>query len=182
MKAGDTDAFEEIYDRYWEKLLAAAVKRIHSEEDAKDIVQDLFILLWERRESLVIQKSLGAYLYTAIKHRVINYVKANVSKGDYLSTLASAIAAYENSPDEQVMSGDLEAFINDRIDQFSPRIKEVFLLSRNENLSVKEIATRLQVSDQTVKNQLTKAVKDLRLYIRGGATTLILVFALCCMD
>jgi RNA polymerase sigma-70 factor (ECF subfamily) len=84
---GNREAFNEIYERYWLKLYMASIKRIKSSDDAKDIVQDLFISLWMKRESLVINKSLSSYLYTAIKYKVINYIEANIVKNNYLSSL-----------------------------------------------------------------------------------------------
>ena len=174
MKEGNADAFEQIYERYWMKLYADAVRRVGSTEEAKDLVQDLFITLWAKRETIVIHKSLGAYLFTSIKHRILNYIKSNVVRNDYLHSLGNAIDQFDNSVEQNVTAEDLENFINKRIDDLSPRVKEVFLLSRNENLSVKEIAEKLNVSDQTVKNQLTKAVKDLRIYMGGSSTALSL--------
>jgi RNA polymerase sigma-70 factor (family 1) len=178
MKEGNADAFEQIYERYWEKLYAGAVKRVRSEAEAKDLVQDLFITLWSKRDTIVIQKSLAAYLFTSIRHRVLNYVKSNIVKGDYIEALSRVSDQFDNSADLKVISEDLEWFIDQRINDLSPRVKEVFLLSRNENLSVKEIAEKLNVSDQTVKNQLTKAVRDLRLFISGGSTALSFYFFL----
>lgn len=172
MKDGSSEAFDEIYERYWLKLYAEAFKRLRSEDDAKDLVQDLFITLWEKKEILVVTKSLGAYLFTSIKHRVLNFIAANAVKGNYLDSLSATIADYDNSSYERIISDDLQVFIDQRINDLSPRVKEVFLLSRNENLSVKEIATKLNVSDQTVKNQLTKALKDLRVGLGGISTTL----------
>lgn len=172
MRDGNSKAFDEVYERYWLKLYVEAFKRLRSEDDAKDLVQDLFITLWARKQTLVVNKSLGAYLYTSIKHRVLNFIAANAVKGDYIDSLSVTIADYDNSSYERIISDDLQLFIDQRIDNLSPRVKEVYLLSRNENLSVKEIAAKLNVSDQTVKNQLTKALKDLRISISDISPTL----------
>jgi RNA polymerase sigma-70 factor (family 1) len=165
IRAGRRDAFNEIYDRYWLKIFTAAVKRVRSRDDAKDLVQDLFFTLWTKRESLVVNTSLSAYLFTAIKYKVINYIESNIVKENYLRSLDAVLIDYDNSANEAIMSRDLEEFLDDRINDLSPKVKEVFQLSRNENLSIKEIAERLHLSDQTVKNQISKALKILRVHL-----------------
>ncbi len=173
MKEGSSEAFDEIYERYWLKLYCEAYRRLRSEDDAKDLVQDLFFTLWIKKEVLVVKKSLGAYLFTAVKHRILNFIAANAIKAEYLESLSMVIRNSENSQYDKIIADDLEVFLDRRINNLSPKVKEVFLLSRKENLSVKEIAIKLNVSDQTVKNQLTKALKDLRSYIESISTTFL---------
>lgn len=172
IRNGDAEAFDEVYDRYWLKLYAEAARRVRSEDDAKDVVQDLFITLWEKRESIEIRNSLAAYLFTAIRNRILNYIKANIVKGDYLDTLAATIHRFDHPADAQAISDDMDSFIDQWINHLSPRVKQIFMLSRRENLSIREIAQKLSLSDQTVKNQLGKAVSDLRRYVGRGAAGL----------
>ena len=165
MKAGHRHAFNEIYERYWFRLYTAAVKRLISRDDAKDIVQDLFCSIWVKRDSLVISTSLSAYLFTAIKYRIINYIESNITKAAYLSSLDRAVMDYDNSANEAIIGRDLEAFLESGIKTLSPNVKKVFELSRKEHLSVREISERLHISDQTVKNQISKALKVLRVHL-----------------
>lgn len=165
MKQGRREAFNEIYERYWLKLYVAAVKRLRSREDAMDIVQDLFISFWMKREGLVINTSLSSYLLAAIKYKAINHIQSNIVKRNYLGSLHGAHLDFDNSTHETICKNDLEVFINSKIAHLSPKVKEVFELSRKENLSVTEIAQRLHTSDQTVKNQLSKALKILRIHL-----------------
>ena len=165
VKKSDKQAFDEIYERYWFKMYLAAVKRIKSDENAKDLVQDLFVSLWARRDTLVINNSLQAYLYQAIKFKIINYIEANVVKSNYLKSLDKFAFEYDDSTSESIVCNDLEQFIEAEINNLSPRVKEVFEMSRKERLTNVEIAQKLNVSEQTVKNQISKAIKTLKLHL-----------------
>ena len=171
MRRGHSQAFKEIYDRYWLKIFTVALKRVRSRDDAKDLVQDLFFTLWMKRDCLVISTSLSAYLFTAIKYKVINHIESNIVKENYLHSLDKALIDYDNSSNENIISRDLERLLDRRIDNLSPKVKEVFVLSRRENLSIKEIAERLHLSDQTVKNQISKALKALRVHLSDITAT-----------
>ena len=165
MKAGHRHAFNEIYERYWFRLYASAVKRLISRDDAKDLVQDLFCSIWIKRDSLVISTSLSSYLFAAIKYRVINHIESNITKESYLSSLDRAVVDYDNSVNESIIVRDLEACLESGINTLSPNVKKVFELSRKEHLSVREISEKLHISDQTVKNQISKALKVLRVHL-----------------
>jgi len=180
MKQGDRLAFNEIYERYWLKLYTAAIKRMRSKDDAKDLVQDLFFSLWMKRDSLVIKSSLSAYLLTAMKYKVINYIESNLVKEDYLNSLQNALIDYDNSTNEEIIGRDLESFIDSRMNVLSPKVREVFELSRKENLSVREISEKLHVSDQTVKNQISKAIKILKLHLSEASALFPLILSLYC--
>lgn len=153
----------------------AAVKRIKSKEDAKDLVQDLFYSFWMRRDSFIMKTSLSSYLFTAIKYRVINYVESNIVKGNYLNSLDKASLDYDNSTTDGIMTEDLQQFLDAEINGLSPRVRIVFELSRKENLSIAEIAERLKISDQTVKNQIAKALKVLRVQLSDSSGAFLFV-------
>ena len=168
MKQGRREGFNEIYERYWLKLYIAAVKRLKSKDDAKDIVQDFFISFWMKRDSLTISSSLSSYLFAAIKYKVINQIQSNIVKRNYLNSLNESLTDYDNSTNETLSKNDLEVFIDLKVAHLSPKVKEVFELSRKENLSINEIAAKLHTSDQTVKNQLSKALKILKVHLANA--------------
>jgi len=128
-------------------------------------VQDLFASLWLKRETIEIRQTVAAYLFTAIKYKVINYIESHIVRENYLKVLKKTVEDYDNSTNEKIYSHDLQNCIDQGINTLSPKVKEVFELSRNENLSIKEIASKLNVSDQTVKNQISKALKTLKLHL-----------------
>lgn len=168
MKEGRREAFNEIYERYWLKLYIAAVRRLRSKDDAKDLVQDFFISFWMKRDTLIINSSLSSYLFAAIKYKVINQIQSNIVKRNYLNSLNESLIDYDNSTNETISKNDLEVFIDQKVSSLSPKVKEVFELSRKENLSINEIAAKLHTSDQTVKNQLSKALKILKVHVANA--------------
>jgi RNA polymerase sigma-70 factor (ECF subfamily) len=178
MRHDDGQAFHEIYDRYWFRLYVSTLKRLKSTEDAKDLVQDLFVSLWTKRHVIVIGKSLSSYLFAAAKYKVINHIEANIVKGSYLKSLESALSAGDTSTSETIIQQDLEQFAHLAISNLSPKMRQVFELSRRENLSNNEIAGRLNISEQTVKNQISKALKILRMRIGDISATLPFFIAL----
>ena len=178
MKHDDGQAFHGIYERYWLSLYISAVKRARSKEDAKDIVQDVFVSIWTKRHSLVISTSLSAYLFTAVKYKVINHIESNIVKGNYLKSLECAVSAHDPSTGEIIIQRDLEQFVHVAISNLSPKMRQVFELSRQENLSNNEIAGRLNISEQTVKNQISKALKILRMRISDISATFPFFIAL----
>jgi RNA polymerase sigma-70 factor (ECF subfamily) len=167
IKEGDRGAFDEIYERYWVKLYKTAFDRIKSIDEAEDMIQDLFIDLWMKRNSLIINISLSAYLFTAVKYKVINYIEANIVRHNYLQSLNKAIIDCDDSTNQSILCMDMERWINSEIQKLSPKVKRVFELSREENLTIREIAKKLNVSDQTVKNQIGKALKTLKVHLNN---------------
>ena len=169
-------AFERIYNQYSAELIAFAAKRLESLAEAKDILQDVFVDLWTRRSTLHIHTSLRAYLYTTMRYKVIDHIRRNV-RGEYYARMVESIAIQsDNSTLEQILYEDMNALVESEIDKLPGRTREVFLLSRYQHLTIREIAEEMQVSEQTVKNQLTTALHRLRPALGGIITTLVLLF------
>lgn len=153
----------------------SAYKRIKSTEDCRDLVQDLFATLWLKRDVLEIKQNVSSYLFTSIKYKVINHIESLIVRENYFRSLSKVAEDYDNSTGESIFSKDLEQSLQKGINSLSPKVKEVFELSRNENLSIKEIALKLNVSDQTVKNQISTALKTLRLHLNQLLSVLVLL-------
>ncbi|WP_143307901.1 RNA polymerase sigma factor [Chitinophaga vietnamensis] len=162
LKSDNNAAFNAIYDRYSKMLYLFIYSKLDAGEISKDVLQDLFISLWEKRHSLVLKESLKSYLYQAARHKIIDIYRKNATYRKYLQQLIEHFDAQPHSISETVdykaRTQDLFAAIN----HLPERMKEIFVLSRFENLSVEQIATHLGLSQQTVKNQITKALKILR--------------------
>lgn len=176
IKGGDRSAFNEIYQRYWFKLYKKAFERIKSRDEAEDMIQDLFIDFWMKRETLIINVSLSAYLFTAIKYKVINYIEANIVRNNYLKSLNNAVMDYDDATNQSLICRDTERWMDLEIQKLPPRVKRVFELSRQENLSIKEIAQKLEVSDQTVKNQIGKALKTIKVHLNNISVGFFIIF------
>ena len=163
MATNDQAAFTLLYRRYWEPLFVTTVKVIGSKEDAADIVQEVFISLWNRRRDLSLTSTLGAYLQTSVKYKAINYIEKNITRRNYLKTLGDLEAA-SPAPSAEVLlqTKEVRELIQSVIGNMPPKMREVYQLSRQEHLSHKEIAARLGISDETVKKHIQHALQLLK--------------------
>lgn len=170
---GDKEAFTMLYRRYWESLLTTAAKALRSRSDAADLVQDVFLSIWNRRHNLSITGSLAAYLQTSVKYKAINYIEKNITRRDYLALLTDMLANYQ-LPDveSQLQIKELQRVIQSAVDQMPLKMREVYLLSRQHHLSHKEIAERLGISDETVKKHIQHALQLIKATISKNATSL----------
>jgi len=164
LKSGDQLAYTEIYDRYILILLNHAYNKTRDREEAKDIVHEVFATLWARRENFNCQSNLSGYLYTAIRNNILNQVVHNDVKGKYLASIAQFI--YNNNSqiitDHLVREHQLSSIIEKEIAELPPKMREVFELSRKQHFSHKQIAEKLEISEQTVSKHVTNALRILR--------------------
>ena len=176
LKKGDKDAFTEIYQRYKWVLFLHALKRIGDREQAKDIIQELFTTLWDKRHELDLRSQLSGYLYTSVRNRVIKLYAHQQVKSDYITSLAASSLDESNCvTDHKVRQSSLAAIIENEINELPKRMREVFILSRKHNLSHKEIALQLGIEETTVKRQISNALKILRVKL-GLLVWLTMIF------
>jgi RNA polymerase sigma-70 factor (ECF subfamily) len=161
-KEGQRSAYEEIYHRYWALLYSHARKMVQSDEDAKDLIQDVFSVFWIDGPTLELQTTLSAYLYSIVRYKVFNLIDRKKVRSDYLSSLESYIKKNEYSGEYRVREKQMEELIEKEIAALPPKMREVFELSRKANLNYREIAEKLNISDNTVKKQMSNALKILR--------------------
>jgi RNA polymerase sigma-70 factor (ECF subfamily) len=157
------EAFDTVYNRYWEKLFLYIAKVIRDRDDAQDIVQEIFVSLWLRREELPRINSLSAYLFTAARYKGLSYIQANIHKSNYSESLSGFLTEQNYSPDQHQAAEELQSFINEGVASMPSKMRVVFSLSRTEGLSHKKIAEKLEISDKTVKKQISNALKHIRL-------------------
>lgn len=164
LRKDDRSAFTEIYNRYAKSLTNFAVSnyKLFDLTDASDVLHDLFAWLWTERRGIEITGSLKNYLFTAIRNRIIDHIRKNSSKLRYAAFLQALEESYAHSALQHLEAKDLKQFLENSLAKLSPRVQEIYNLSRKEHLSTKEIAERLGTSEQTVKNQLTTALNYLR--------------------
>lgn len=162
LKGGDESAFAEIYSRYAENMAGFACSKLYSLEDARDLIHDLFVKLWENRKQVAVSSNLKTYLYLLVRHRIIDKIRKNITREEYADGLKSLRYAYHNSIEQKIYLKELEDTIEKSLNELSPRVKEIYQMSRVEELSIKEIAEKLGLAEQTVKNQLSTALKHLQ--------------------
>lgn len=162
LKKGDQLAFTEIYSRYAEKLAGFAASKLYSLDDSRDLLHDLFVAFWENRDSLNIRSNLQSYLFTILRRRIVDKIRKNITREEYAVMLQSLTTPHYSTTEQQIAEKDLKQQIQNALNDLPPRVQEIYHLSREENLNTREIAEKLNLSEQTVKNQLTVALKHLR--------------------
>ncbi|HEY0176859.1 MAG TPA: RNA polymerase sigma-70 factor [Pedobacter sp.] len=166
IKAGNRDAFDELYNRLWSTLFGSAFNVFREREICVDIIQDVFVWFWEHRETWQLTSCKG-YLLTAVKFKIANYIRNNKVRDGFFEQMAKVqLHTEEESLNLEVQ--ELQAFIKSFSDQLPGRCREIFELSRYAHLSNKEIAAQLQVSEKTVENQITIALNKLRKKLGEG--------------
>lgn len=161
---GEMAAFEAIYKRYWRRLYLAAYQRIGMREACEEVIQDVFTGLWNNRHNVHIQ-CLQVYLHSAVRYRVIDHIHREMVR-KAISTEPGDMILAENRTEDDVLLEDLNGALQKEISKLPTRCQLVFKLSRENNLSIKQVAHQLGISEKTVENQLTKAVKLLRMNLR----------------
>lgn len=167
LKEGQVAAFDELYNRYWSKLYSQAYKRIGKSEIAEEIVQDFFTSLWINKETVQVYSTFSSYTYSAIRNLVFKYYQKEYNARKYEDAHKMSIVESDFSTEQLIELNDLKRALEQEVDSLPPKCKGVFNLSRKEYKSNKEIAAILEISEKTVENHITKALKVLRLSVRN---------------
>lgn len=180
MRNDDEAAFAEIYRRYSLMLISYSLKVIQEKEQTKDIVQEVFISIWKRRASLSLSGDLSHYLLKAVRNLSIRYIEKNITEKNFTKRLALFTQHLPSSPYNALEIQELEEKIEAAINNLPPKMKEIYYLSRYENLSYKEIANKLGIAETTVKKQVSNALHIIRNEIKGiqGAAIIYALFFL----
>jgi RNA polymerase sigma-70 factor (family 1) len=160
--ASDPLAFEELYNRYASLLYKYAAARVAHPEDAEEIIQNLFLWLWEKREELIHVYPVKPYLYGAVRHRVADHLAHRAVRHKYRQHILAFERTSDNTTEAIMNVNDLEAIIEQRIATLPANCQTAYRLSRQEQLSIVEVAKRMKLSTGTVENYITQALKQLR--------------------
>lgn len=164
LKQDDEGAMQIILQRYWEPLYKMAAHTLEDLGACEDIVQEVFINIWESRERLNFKHSLKAYLFASVRYEVFRQVKQKIIQNSRISKHSFTDIELFN-PQNKLEYDELMQHIEKIVNRLPDRCREVYQLSRNEQLSHKEIADKLQLTPKTIENQLTIALRRIRLGI-----------------
>lgn len=178
VKVGNEQAFAEFFARYWPPMFLHAMRMLRDEAICQDALQEVFLAFWHRAPHLPADTRVEAYLYRMIRNRVVKTIADEKQRTDLLADFIRTASMEEAPSDARVNEADLIALINDEVSKMPARMREVFYLSRNENLSHREIAERLGISGHTVKAQLNNALR--RIKGRIGIYFFLLYFSNLC--
>lgn len=162
LQDGNKLAFEEIYERFNGLLYIYACKMIADREDARDIVQEIFVYLWSN-PSIQIKTQLSSYLYTAVRYKIFDWFDKNKSRSNYLQSLEDFAQQGAYVTDDYIREKEFASLIEKEVSLLPPKMRVIFEMSRQQHLSQKEIAEILHLSDKTVKKQMSNALRVLRL-------------------
>ncbi len=172
IKAGDESAFQALFDKYYKSMCYAAYKVLPDEHKSKDFAQEVFLTLWRKKETVTIHTSLHAFLRRAVVNKTIDYIRAQRLNFEEIPD----IGADESQKNDAMEFKELKDLIHYTADQLPTRCRLVFFMSRFEELSHKEIAAKLDISEKTVENQITKALKVLRVAVAQHLKTPRIIF------
>lgn len=162
LKESDRNAFTEIFNRYHGALYVHALKRLQDREECRDLVQDLLTTLWAKRHELELKNTLSGYLYMSVRNRIFDLLARKRINDVYISSIQLYETKEHNLTDALARQNQLATIIDKEISELPLRTREIFELSRKGFLSHKEIASRLNISEQTVKTTVNNALKTLR--------------------
>ncbi|WP_353130327.1 RNA polymerase sigma factor [Parapedobacter pyrenivorans] len=162
IQSGDKEAFALVYELYFDVLFAHGMGMLHDDEQVRDAIQEVFVQMWNRREDLDITVSLSAYLYASTRYGVLKVIRRSKNYDRYLNHLQAVSLATSVPADTRVREMELAQAIERNIAALPHKMREVFELSRLQGLSHREIAALLQISEHTVKRQISNALSILR--------------------
>lgn len=161
-KQGDSHAYDEIYYRYWAILFRHARKMLQDSEEAKDLIQDVFSAFWISGQEVVLKTTLSAYLYGILRYKIFDLIDKEKVKVNYLASLNSLNPTNNNYTDYLIREKQLVGIIEKEVSALPEKMRIIFELSRNSNMSYKAISQKLNISDHTVKKQISNALRILR--------------------
>lgn len=166
LKRGDPDAFRELYHKYIQKLYSFTLRTAKSPALAEDVVHDVFVKVWEKREQIDPEQSFHAYLFTMARNHLINFIKRRAhEKGIIDQMIKSAMPVQHTNTNEQVLYNESNRLFHEAIEQLPPKRKEVFRLCHLEGLTYEEAGDQLGITKSTVNTQMVKARKSIQEYL-----------------
>ncbi|KAB1067713.1 RNA polymerase sigma-70 factor [Tamlana haliotis] len=161
LKVDDKKALTLLYNNYWKVLYISSYNLLKDKEVCEEIIQDVFIDLWNKRKSLQIKVSLKSYLYACVRYKVFAEFRANKKIRVELFEQLNERIHYTN-PETKLIHSELKDYVNLVVESLPEKCKKVYQLSRHEQLSHKEIAEQLDITVKTVENHITNALRVLR--------------------
>lgn len=181
---GDEDAFCELYATYKNRLIYFAMRFLKSREYAEDVFQDAFTVVWQSRRFINPDASFSSYLYTIMRNRILNQLRNSANEEKLKESILSQALDYTEDTKREVMLNDLKSLISHALQQLTPRQREIFEMSREAQLSHKEIADKLGISINTVQEHISTSLKLIRTYLikYSGSEYVDLLVLLICLN
>lgn len=178
LKQGNEDAFDEIYHLHSARLYSNLLKLVKSEDLAMDLLQDLYIKLWNNRSGIDVDKSIGAYLFSIAKNLAIDFFRRAARESVLQNHLITVGTELYNHVDDALFHKETAAVLNKAIHALPPQQQKIFNLCKMEGRSYEEAASILGISSATVGNQLVRALKSVRTAMMNSQDAMIVIISL----
>jgi RNA polymerase sigma-70 factor (family 1) len=175
---GDMQAFEKLFEKYHAPLYYHVLGFAKSARLAEDVVQDVFVKVWENRKNLKTGFSFKAYLFSIGKNHIINILQRAARESHIRQEILSSAVPSHNSTEDEIILADYEEITSQAVAQLPPKRKEVFTMCRYEGKRYDEVAQTLNISKKTVQDHIFKAEKSIQKYFEGHANMTLRLFLL----
>ena len=177
LKAGNIEALEDLYLQLKDDIYCFVMPYCRNETLAEEVVQDVFVKIWEKRDFIQPQGSLRNFVFTIAKNHTLDLLRRHNFELQYSHHLSKCLPQEHNQTEQEVIYNDYRAFAQQAIDRLPPRRKLIFKLSRQDHMTYAEISDHLGISINVVENQMSKALQTLKRYLSkfAGIGTLLLL-------
>lgn len=173
----DERAFEVLFDRYWEVAHMTAASKLKSDAASEEIVQDIFLSLWERRRDLRVE-NFSRYLQVAVKYKALTYISQQLARSKRLEEYQELIPVEEERTLGQIEYDELMKALEQGVRELPAKTQAVFRMNRLEGQSVSEIASQLNLSEKAIEYHITRSRKELRLFLRHFLSLAVLLLSI----
>ena len=173
---GDQLAFRKLFDVYRNKVFTYAIRYLKSREQAEEIVQNVFLKIWLKRDSLIEIKNFGGYLRTVTNNATLDALKKRASEYKHKNESLQEWSDLDNATEEAIFSKDAQSYVNQALDKLPKQQRLVYQMCHIEGLKQKEVAERLNISPLTVKVHLREAIKGLKVLLKNGEAAPLITF------
>lgn len=179
LKEGSEKAFELIYDRIANRIYLFILKKVGSKETAEEIMQEVFVALWNNRNSIDVDSSLDPYLFKIAKNKIFSFMRSEHVRKKYAAEFSLFMQRYRDNSLEELMDvKDLHQVLHEKIAELPDKCQTAFRMSRMEHATISQIAERMNISTRTVENYITQALRHLRTNLNAGLTLFLSLFLL----
>ena len=175
-KRGDQPAFRSLYEKYFDDLFQIARRRVTLTEDAGDLVQEVFLSFYKNIQTIQVDDSIGGYLFISLRNKILNFYAKERSRLNKLSQKPFIPVENEDVIWSRLLTKEIQELVQAELNSMSPRLKEIYQLSKEQQMSIAEISALLQISEQTVKNQLYRALQQIRAALKSNQLDYFLPF------
>lgn len=168
LRAGDHSAFEELYNRHSKKLYWKLKRMVKDPQEADELLQNLFVKVWEKREKIIVQQSFEAYLYRVAQHMAVDYFRKLERESRLQETVSKASPTVEESTEIQLMAKETQQLLDEAIAKLPEQRRRAFVLCKIEGKSYLEAAEIMQISPNTVHNHLVKGIQTVKQHLANS--------------